>query len=87
MYSVKIPDNWTPAFDLTNAEEAAGINCKGDEEIEGITGDNVKDKLGQTMELGYLVFYKFLRKSTHLCVKNPCIVRCIDHYAGLQCAI
>ena len=36
MYSVKMPDNWTPVFDLTNAEEVAEINRKADEEIDGI---------------------------------------------------
>ena len=30
MYSVKMPDNWTPVFDLTNAAEVAEINRKAD---------------------------------------------------------
>ena len=53
MYSVKMPDNWTPVFDLTNAEEVAEINRKADEEIDGIIrkikmgvdGNHVGDKL------------------------------------------
>lgn len=55
MYSVKMPDNWTPVFDLTIAEEVAEINRKADEEIDGIIrkikmgidGDHVNDKLGK----------------------------------------
>ena len=55
MYSVKMPDNWTPVFDLTNADEVAEINRKADEEIDGIIrkikmgggGDHVNDKLGK----------------------------------------
>ena len=55
MYSVKMPDNWTPVFDLTNADEVAETNRKADEEIDGIIskikmgiyGDHVNDKLGK----------------------------------------
>ena len=81
MYSVKTPDNWTPVFDLTNAEEVAEINRKADEEIDGIVrkikmgieGDHVNDKLGKSMELIYPGFYKSLSKTSHLHVEDSCI--------------
>lgn len=81
MYSVKMPDNWTPVFDLTNAEEVAGINRKADEEIDSMIaqirqqarGDFVKDKLGKMMELIYPGFYKKLSKTSHLHVEDSCI--------------
>jgi len=81
MYSVKMPDNWTPVFDLTNAEEVAEINCKADEEIDGIIrkikmgilGDHVNDKLGKFMEVVYPGFYKTLSKTSHLHVEDTCI--------------
>lgn len=81
MYSVKMPDNWTPVFDLTNAEEVAEINRKADEEIDGIIrkitagdyGDHVNDKLGKMMEAIYPGFYKKLSKTSHLTVDDTCI--------------
>ena len=81
MYSVKMPDNWTPVFDLTNAVEVAQINRKADEEIDGIirkikmgtVGDHVNDKLGKMMEFIYPGFYKSLSKTSHLHVENSCI--------------
>ena len=81
MYSVKMPDNWTPVFDLTNAEEVAEINRKADEEIDGIIrkikmgvdGDHVGDKLGKFMEVVYPGFYKTLSKTSHLHVEDTCI--------------
>ena len=81
MYSVKMPDNWTPVFDLTNAEEVAEINRKADEEIDGIIrkikmgvdGDHVNDKLGKFMKVVYPGFYKALSKTSHLHVEDSCI--------------
>ena len=81
MYSVKMPDNWTPVFDLTNAEEVAETNAKADEEIDGIIrkikmgvdGDHVNDKLGKFMEVVYPGFYKTLSKTSHLHVEDTCI--------------
>ena len=81
MYSVKMPDNWTPVFDLTNAEEVAEINRKADEEIDGIIrkikmgidGDHVNDKLGKFMEAVYPGFYKSLSQTSHLSVEDTCI--------------
>lgn len=81
MYSVKMPDNWTPVFDLTNAEEVAEINRKADEEIDGIIrkikmgidGDHVGDKLSKFMEVVYPGFYKTLSKTSHLHVEDTCI--------------
>lgn len=81
LYSVKMPDNWTPVFDLTNAEEVAEINAKADEQIDeiiekikaGASGDFVNDKLGKMMELVYPKFYKSLSKTSHLSVDENCV--------------
>lgn len=80
-YSVKMPDNWTPVFDLTNASEVAEINRKADIEIDGIIekmqentkGDFVNDKLGKMMEVIYPGFYKSLSKTSHLHVEESCV--------------
>lgn len=81
MYSVKMPDNWTPVFDLTNKDEVDEINRLADLEINKIIekiknderGDFVNDKLGKKMELIYSQFYKTLSKTKHLNVEDSCI--------------
>lgn len=81
IYSVKMPDNWTPVFNLTNTAEVAEINRKADEEIDAIIrkirmgtfGDHVNDKLGKFMEVVYPGFYKALSKTSHLHVEDSCI--------------
>lgn len=84
LYSVKMPDNWTPVFDLTDAEEVALINQKADEEIDNIIhsieanaiGDYVKDKLGKMVEFIYPGFYKSLSKTKHLHVEEDNCIEC-----------
>ena len=81
MYSIKMPDNWTPVFDLTNTEEVDKINRRADEEIDHMvcvikeekTGDYVNDKLGKMMEFVYPGFYKSLSKTSHLHVEDSCV--------------
>lgn len=81
MYSVKMPDTWTPVFDLTNQAMLEEINRMADEELDGIIakilagskGDFVNDKLGKMMEFIYPGFYKSLSKTSHLHVENSCI--------------
>lgn len=81
LYSVKMPDNWTPVFDLTNTDEVAETNRRADEQIDGILekikqnsqGDFVNDKLGKMMEFIYPGFYKSLSKTSHLHVEESCI--------------
>lgn len=81
LYSVKMPDNWTPVFDLTNAQEVAEINRKADLEIADVIdrmlartdGDFVGDKLGRLMEFVYPGFYKRLSKTKHLHVLDSCV--------------
>ena len=61
MYAVKKPDNWTPVFDLANAEEVAENKRKADEKIDdvirkiqmGVNGEHVNDKLGKFVEVVY----------------------------------
>lgn len=81
LYSVKMPDNWTPVFDLTNQEEIESINRNAEKEIDEIiekikadsTGDYIKDKLAKVMEAVYPGFYKSLSKTSHLHVEESCI--------------
>lgn len=81
MYSVKMPDSWTPVFDLTDQTMVEEINRKADEEIDiiidkikrGLSGDHINDKLGKKMEAIYSVFYKILSQTKHLHVSGKCI--------------
>lgn len=81
LFSVKMPDNWTPVFDLSDSEAVDQIAYQADEEIEVIIrqiqqdekGDFIKDKLGKFMEAVYPGFYKGLRKTSHLQVGDSCI--------------
>jgi len=81
MFSVKMPDNWTPVFDLTDKNMVAEINRKADEELDeviaqikaGARGDFVKNKLGKLMEFIHPGFYKKLSKTSHLQLEDSCI--------------
>lgn len=81
MYSVKMPDTWTPVFDLTDQAMLMEINRKADEEVDGIIsriqggarGDFVRDKLGKMMEFIYPVFYKKLSQTSNLHAEETCI--------------
>ena len=81
MYSVKMPDNWTPVFDLTDAAAVAEINRRADDKIaeiiqmilRGARGDYIEDKLGKIMEFIHPHMYKSLGKTAHLHVEDSCI--------------
>lgn len=81
MYSVKMPDNWTPVFDLTDQSMVDGLNRDADRQIDAIiekmqadaTGDFVNDKLGEFMEQIYPGFYKDLSQTSHLKLEDSCV--------------
>lgn len=80
-YSVKMPDTWTPVFDLTNSEAVAAVNRAAEQEIEQIIsslkrrekGDFMKDKLSNLMALVYPPFYKALSRTKNLTVEESCV--------------
>lgn len=81
MYGVKMPDNWTPVFDLTDQAAVAEINRQADRQIDaiisqiqaGARGDFVPDQLGASMKLIHPLMYHVLRKTSHLRVGNGCV--------------
>ena len=81
-FSVKMPDTWTPIFDLSNKEKVRRINDKAELEINGIikqikkfiVGDFMKNKLPYPLaKIGYKIEYDLMRKTKHFSVGDSCV--------------
>lgn len=81
-FSVKMPDTWTPIFDLSNKEKVRRINDNAEPEIDYIikqvknfvVGDFMKNKLPYPLaKTGYNIEYDLMRKTKHFSVKNSCV--------------
>lgn len=81
MYSVKMPDNWTPHFDLSDPVQVAEWVREGDVQIDGVIekilagskGDFIENKLDERAEGIHEGFYHELSKTSHLAVEDHCI--------------
>ena len=81
-FSVKMPDTWTPIFDLSNKEKVQRINEKAEPEIDYIIkqvknfadGDFMKNKLPYPLaKIGHNIEYDLMRKTKHFSVEDNCI--------------
>lgn len=80
-YSVKMPDTWTPIFDLSDYKKVAKQNEAADAEIQGVIADIRSRKSGNMMRraLPYAVrlltdvLYNNERKTKHLHVGTSCV--------------
>ena len=81
-FSVKMPDTWTPIFDLSNKEKVRRINDNAELEIDYIikqiknftVGDFMKNKLPYPLaKIGYNIEYDSMRKTKHFSVDDTCI--------------
>lgn len=81
-FSVKMPDTWTPIFDLSNKEKVKHLNDNAKLEIDYIieqikifsTGDFMKNKLPYLIaKIGHTIKYNAMRKTKHFSVDNTCI--------------
>lgn len=81
-FSVKMPDTWTPIFDLSNKEKVRRINDNAELEIDYIikqiknftVGDFMKNKLPYPLaKIGYNIEYDSMRKTKHFSVEDSCI--------------
>ncbi len=81
-FSVKMPDTWTPIFDLSNIEKVQRINDNAELEIDYIikqiknltVGDFMNNKLPYPLaKIGYEIGYDLMRKTKHLSVEDTCI--------------
>ncbi len=82
MFSVKMPDTWTPVFDLSKLEKVNRINGLAESEIsymiEKISnrecGDFMKRKVPRfAAKAMYKVGYNFIRKTNKFHVEDNCI--------------
>lgn len=81
-FSVKMPDTWTPTYDLSDKEKVRRINERAEDEIDSIIGqvsakacgDRMKDKMPLLFSKAlYCVEYDSMRKTGHFAVEDSCI--------------
>ena len=81
-YSVKMPDTWTPIFDLSDKDKVAKKNVDAEVRIDGILGRVQKREPGDYMrgKAPYFISkifaypaYAGARKTSHLTVSGDCI--------------
>ena len=80
-FSVKMPDTWTPIYDLSNKEKVDAINRKAEPQIDEIiekiqkksSGDFMKNRIPKFTVAFYKPYYENMRKTKHFTVDNSCI--------------
>ena len=80
-YSVKMPDIWTPVFDLSNKKRVEKINKLSDIEIENIIdavrekkeGNFQKNRMPRLISKFVYSKYESARKTKHFSVSDKCI--------------
>ncbi len=80
-YSVKMPDTWTPIFDLSDKEKVSEINKNVEPQIDEIigkiseksNGDFMQDKVPHITAVVYKPYYEIMRRTNHLTVDDSCI--------------
>lgn len=80
-FNVKMPDTWTPMFDLSNKEKVKNINDNAEIKIQEIinkikekkTGDFQKDKIPKIMTEVFYSTYENARKTKHLQANQNCV--------------
>lgn len=80
-FSVKMPDNWTPMFDLSDSEKVARINAAAEPVIDFVIeklqsrekGDFAKGKVPLfASKLYYRFGYPSMRQTSHFVVEDVC---------------
>ncbi|MBR9936066.1 EFR1 family ferrodoxin [Oscillospiraceae bacterium Marseille-Q3528] len=81
-FSVKMPDTWTPIFDLSNKEKVRRINDHAELAIDSMikqikdftVGDFMKNKIPYPLaKIGYHIEYDAMRKTKHFSVEDTCV--------------
>ena len=78
-YSVRMPDTWTPIYDISNKDKNAKINGKADKTSEKIIKKIIKKKNGNfdNRRIPFSDYfykdYENLRRTSSLSVENSCI--------------
>lgn len=81
-FSVKMPDTWTPTFNLSNKEHVRKINERAEFQIDSVidkiknhaTGDYMQRKVPMPIaKRFYNMEYDTMRKTSHFHVEDTCI--------------
>lgn len=81
LFSVKMPDTWTPMFDLSDMERVEKINREADRELAGVCRSVVDRKVSSRMTgqvPGALIpvanaYYENMRKTSSFSVEDTCV--------------
>ena len=80
-FSVKMPDTWTPWFDLSNAEKVKKINDRAEKEIDSVI-DQIELRVKNTAMAGetpgftravYPAYYDQMRRTNLFSVSDECV--------------
>ncbi|WP_099469233.1 EFR1 family ferrodoxin [Konateibacter massiliensis] len=81
-FSVKMPDTWTPIFDLTNQEKVREMNINAEPQIDfiiekirnGECGDFMRNKVPRfAAKVVYNLEYDVMRKTKNFFVEDTCV--------------
>lgn len=81
-FDVKMPDTWTPTFDLSDPEHVATINKRAETEIDQVQADIEKKAIGRHMKrttpvftgkIGKYIYDHKTRSTGNLSVEENCI--------------
>ena len=82
MFDVKMPDTWTPVFDLSDKERVSRVNREADVQIERLKEDVRRKTKGKHMHLttpyftgviGKTIYDEYTRNTNHFTVESSCI--------------
>ena len=82
LFDVKMPDTWTPIFDLSDKERVREINRQADRQISQLKEDIRRETVGKHMHLptpyftgvlGKKIYDGSTRRTAHLIVEDSCI--------------
>lgn len=82
LFDVKMPDSWTPIYDLSDKEHVAEINRRADEEIAQVKGLVASKVTGKHMHLtmpyftgviGKMIYDSSTQNTSNLTLEDSCI--------------
>ena len=81
-FCVKMPDTWTPIFDLSDKEKVKRINDSAEDEIDSVIAKIQRRESGDFMrrkpplflaKAVHAIWYDQMRKTKHFSVENTCV--------------
>ncbi len=80
-YSVRMPDTWTPMFDLSDKEKVEQINNEVEPQLTAIisrilmksSGNFMKNKVPHFTAPIYKPYYEYMRKTKNFVIEDTCI--------------